>query len=245
MMMYQAPSCRGFTPVSKPAYLMTTTTTNSITLHVNHIPTRSMMISQPNIQRTAAAAASKTTLFGMFGNKMFGGGSDTKENAVLGTFDIPASLSTSTTAFESLSDYLQNKWARLLVDGNIALTTPVKVESIGASSSPSSDDDDDEDVKMVKGVRLLFQKVNTGYQDKEREERKKESKDGGDDKKKRRVPSQGGVEILVEQLKSSGQLRVRARRCAIDEETVIKEMSEETIVRELQTAIDVWKKDSK
>jgi hypothetical protein len=48
--------------------------------------------------------------------------------------------------------------------------------------------------------------------------------------------------ILFEKL-SSGDIQVRARRCDIDEDTMIKEMSEQAIINELQTAIDVWKKE--
>ncbi|KAG7343243.1 hypothetical protein IV203_021188 [Nitzschia inconspicua] len=173
-----------------------------------------------------------TTLFGWFGS-----GSDTRQDAVLGTFDIKGKDS-STVAFDSLNDYIENKWAQLFVNGNIKLTTPVVLESL---SSPAMD----EDVAMAKGVRLLFKKIDTGYQSKEEEDKEKTNKN--DNRKRNKEedgPSQGGVEILVERLKGSGQLRVRARRCEIDEDTTIKEMSEETIVHELKTAIDVWKMDS-
>merc|ERR1712238_123395 len=58
---------------------------------------------------------------------------------------------------------------------------------------------------------------------------------------KQEEKKQGGVQIFVEKL--SGSLQVRAVRCEIDDDTVIKEMSEEAIIRELQKAINVWKKE--
>jgi hypothetical protein len=209
------------------------------------------------------AATTTTQLYGILGN-MFGGSgggnsnSDTaKETAVLGTFDIStkdSSSSSSNIAFESLSDYIQNKWAPLFVNGNIKLTTPVVLELLSSSSSSSSSSNKEEDVEVASGVRLLFRKVNTGYQSKQEEEESGgyRSKDDDDDEKKKdkkkdqNASHQGGVEILVEKVKGSSghQVRVRAQRCDFDEDTMIKEMSEETILRELQTAIDVWKKDS-
>merc|ERR1712238_629460 len=60
---------------------------------------------------------------------------------------------------------------------------------------------------------------------------------------KQEEKKQGGVQIFVEKLSRS--LRVRAVRCEIDDDTVIKEMSEEVIIRELQKAINVWKKKSR
>ena len=63
-------------------------------------------------------------------------------------------------------------------------------------------------------------------------------------KKKKKKKLEGGVEILVEKL-VSGTVQVRARRCDFDEDTMIKEMSEETIVKELRKAVDVWKRETK
>ena len=59
------------------------------------------------------------------------------------------------------------------------------------------------------------------------------------DKKEQVIVKPGGVEILVEEQ----QLQVRVKRCETDEDTMIKEMSEETILKELKVALDVWKKD--
>ena len=50
--------------------------------------------------------------------------------------------------------------------------------------------------------------------------------------------------MLVEKL-ISGTIQVRAKRCDFDEDTMLKEMSEETIIKELSKAIDVWKRETK
>jgi len=179
---------------------------------------------------------------------LFGGDPETtkgdKATAVLATYDIPGS-STETDAnvrFQSLSDYIANKWIDLFATGTISLTTPVSVLKgivVGA------DDDDDESLLDVVGCRLIFQKVDTGYQSKDEEER---SSSNNDDDNEKKEPKQGGMEILVQKRKPSTaqavSLRVVARRCEVDEDTMIKEMSEEIIVKELQKAIGVWKKES-
>ncbi|KAL3899532.1 MAG: hypothetical protein SGARI_006439 [Bacillariaceae sp.] len=179
---------------------------------------------------------SSTVLHGWFGG---GGGTDSKKDAVLGTYDISSSADPE-VQFESLSDFIRNKWAVLFTNGNIKLTTPVKLDQIALSVSS-----EDDGVNVASGVRLLFQKVDTGYKSKDEEER--EETGGTETKKKKKKekdePSQGGVEILVEQMED-GKLRVVAKRCDVEDDTMIKEMSEEKILAELQTAIDVWKKDS-
>merc|ERR1712194_715218 len=52
---------------------------------------------------------------------------------------------------------------------------------------------------------------------------------------------EGGVEVLVEKT-TDGAVRVRARRCNMDGKTIVKEMSEEVIVRSLKKALEVWEK---
>jgi hypothetical protein len=49
---------------------------------------------------------------------------------------------------------------------------------------------------------------------------------------------------LVEQLEE-GSLWVVAKWCDVEDDTLIKEISEEKIKSELHTAIDVWKKNSR
>ena len=51
--------------------------------------------------------------------------------------------------------------------------------------------------------------------------------------------------MLVEEVTRAGkrQLRVRARRCNMDDATVVKELSEQTILKNLGKAVEVWKKE--
>jgi len=198
-------------------------------------------------------------LDGIFGG---GGGESEKDelNAILATYDIKdVSSKDVDTRFESLSDYITNRWIDLFVSGNIKLTTPVKVSKTSESDNDNDNDDSttttavsakEETVDEVRGCRLVFQKVDTGY--KSKGEEKAKGGGGGDDKKsssskqRRGAPKQGGVEILVQKMSVAGSpsLRVTARRCEIDEDTMIKEMSEDIIVTELRKAIDVWKKET-
>jgi len=184
---------------------------------------------------------------------LFGGDPETtkgdKATAVLATIDIPGSSTETTDAnvrFQSLSDYIANKWIDLFATGTISLTTPV---SVFKGIVVGADDDNDESLLDVVGCRLIFQKVDTGYQSKDEEDRSSSNND--DDENEKKEPKQGGVEILVQKRKPSTDttaqavsLRVVARRCEVDEDTMIKEMSEEIIVKELQKAIGVWKKES-
>ena len=53
---------------------------------------------------------------------------------------------------------------------------------------------------------------------------------------------EGGIDVVVEITKEQ-KLRVRARRCNYADDAVIKELSEGTIVKRLQDAMDVWTKE--
>jgi hypothetical protein len=165
----------------------------------------------------------------------------------------------------SLLDYLTVKWVRLFEMGTIQLTTPVDFITTKVW-------DPEEGVESVDGVQLLFKKrkVGSGYvkynnkpmdvaqdavgvegvsrDNTNNNESDNDSSDGKTTtKKKKEEPKEGGIEILVERLRKDQkeQLRVRARRCEVDEGTVIKEMSEETIINELSQAIDAWRKENK
>jgi len=121
---------------------------------------------------------------------------------------------------DGLVRYLQT-WAEQL-----KLTTPASVVHPSGSGS----------------VQILFRDVpSRGYGDKDQED---DDKYGDNKKDKKEKVKPGGVEILVEeQDNDGGLLQVRVRRCATDEDTMIKEMSEETILKELKVALDVWKRD--
>ncbi len=182
-------------------------------------------------------------LGGIFGNSNSENNIDV-ENGVLsiisvGDFDD----STIQVRYDSLSDYITDKWMDLFETKSIALTTPVKVfkryegrESDAAAAA--ADDDDDATISERACCKLVFQKVDTGYNDKDGDD-----EDGNNTPSKDDEPKQGGVEMEVQKL-ASNKLRVVARRCEIDEDTMIKEMSEELILKELQKAIHVWKKET-
>ena len=171
-------------------------------------------------------------LGGMFG------GNDPKskeKDAILRTYDI--NVDDKDVQFESLADYIQNNWVQLFVTGNIELTTPVQIQQVVLDTENA-----DDGVEAEASVRLLFQKIDTGYKSKKDEESETNDDEDSGSSSKKEEPKQGGVEILVQKLANG--LRIQARRCEIDDDTTIKEMSEETIVRELEMAIDVWKKNT-
>jgi len=176
------------------------------------------VVHQPTYSRFSAPLSTST--------KLFAGEDSEKENAVLASYDIKDVDSKDVDVkFESLSDYITNKWIKLFLSGSISLTTPVRVSK-------------SEDAIDQNGCKLVFQKVNTGYESKEEESDDKSTSSEEEESK------QGGIEILVQKISAdaSQSLRVIARRCETDEDTIIKEMSEETVVKELQKAINVWKK---
>ena len=206
--------------------------------------------------RTAPATTpvTTTTQLSLFGSNMFG----TNDNKKLKDNELATYPSLYTNdddrtvdgTFDSLSTYLDS-WSQLFESsgkgGVLKLTTPVKVLPLEVIASSVSDhnengnENDDDSVRVVasNGLRLIFQNVDTGYSNKKDEQQQQQKQDNGDDKKKKKPKLQGGVEIVVEKI--NNDVRVRARRCNFNDETVIKEMSEETIVKELEKAISVWK----
>lgn len=138
----------------------------------------------------------------------------------------------SRVEFEGLGDYLV-KWSKMFTNGGIKLTTPVEVVHATNDSKTA--------------VRFLFKDTNTGYKNKSEESESGKYRPPSDEdkskKKESKTTKQGGVEIVVE--KFGDGLQVVASRCEIDADTIIKEMSEETILKELQLALDVWKRETK
>ena len=150
--------------------------------------------------------------------------------------DMTTSGSTAQTNFEPLSEYIR-EWAELLVSTGKGLTTPVRFEV----SSPTGHIPG---VTRVSGVKLLFLPTATGknYLSREEERTRETQESRSKTPKKRKNIKEGGIEVLVENTKA-GALRVRARRCNYDDDAVIKELSEETILSRLKKGIDVWLKD--
>jgi len=166
----------------------------------------------------------KSSLEGLFGG-LFGGDDASTDNGLLATYDVKLSGDTDLKVkYESLSDYIIDKWTMLFVDGTIPLTTPVRRSKNDNTS-----------------CRLIFEKVDTGYKSKKEEA----SSEAGDEEPKKKEKKQGGVEIeILSPSDDEPILQVRVTRCEIDDDTMIKEMSEEKILKELQTAIDIWKKEA-
>jgi len=153
--------------------------------------------------------------------------------------------------FEQLRQYVK-QWS-MNYEGDrkgTGLTTPVLVRK---SRRPPSEFDG---VVARSGVRILFQTTNTGDRYKSATEERKEENErsavGGTGAKKPasankvkpimvKARKEGGVEVLVEKT-TSGNIRIRARRCNMDSKTTVKEMSEEVIVRSLKKAVEAWVK---
>lgn len=152
--------------------------------------------------------------------------------------------------FEELSSYVK-EWSDRFNNGakGTGLTTPVNVypSRFGDEMTLSSN------IRRKFGVRLDFKQTNTGSAYRSRDEERKMERDrppASASTNKDQVPStmkqkkQGGVEILVEEVTSKEglcELRVRAKRCNMDDDTVLKEMSENTILKSLEEAVRVWK----
>ena len=190
------------------------------------------------VQRVPIARSPRTmsSLHLFFGNQQE---SDTKEKELasfpkLATRDIDVK-------FNGLVGYLST-WSKTFEEDRkgMGLTTPVKV-----FSELEDDSVPDETIVQREGVRIVFQKTKTGEGYKTKKEEDVAERGEGNEKsgkKKKGPPKEGGVQIQVEKL-TSGEVQVRARRCDIDEDTMIKEMSEETIVSQLKKAIQAWSKE--
>jgi hypothetical protein len=145
--------------------------------------------------------------------------------------------------FEQLAAYVR-EWSSVYEGDRkgTGLTTPVLVRN--SRKGPSKFDG----VVAREGVRILFQTTNTGDRYKTASEEKadeRERNSGSSGTAKKSAPvyvksrKEGGVEVLVEKT-TSGDLRVRARRCNMDYKTVVKEMSEDVIVSSLKKAVNAW-----
>ena len=145
-------------------------------------------------------------------------------------------LATSNTdvKFESLAGFITT-WSQKFEDDRkeMGLTTPVKV------TNTLEEREEDDSVAEQAGVRIIFQATKTGYKSKGEEDASKKGGEGEGGKKKK-PPKEGGVEIRVQKL-TNGEVQLKARRCDTDEDTMVKEMSEEAIVSQLKKAVDAWK----
>lgn len=146
--------------------------------------------------------------------------------------------------FESLAAYVK-EWSSAYEGDRkgTGLTTPVLIRN--SRKGPSKFDG----VIAREGIRILFQATNTGdrYKSASEDRAAEEERSGGATASKPSSPrkivgkgrKEGGVEILVEKT-NGGELRVRARRCNMDPKTIVKEMSEDLILRNLKKAVIAW-----
>ena len=147
----------------------------------------------------------------------------------------------SVSQFDQLVEYLR-EWSDLLSTSGKGLTTPV-LSSYGIVSMSSHL------VAKQDGVQLLFLPTNTGknYLSKD-EERRIESGGGGNSRTSTRTQTlkrDGGLDVVVEVVDVDQGLRVRARRCNYADDAVIKELSEATILKRLEKAMEVWSNEHK
>lgn len=177
---------------------------------------------------------------------MFGGifGSDDQQDSnELAKF---SKLGSSDLTYESLSGYIQ-LWSKQFEENGgkgMGLTSPVRL--LPASAPNGEEEKRERVVTASSGARLVFLPSKTGnaYASK-KDEKTLEKMNNGAEAAPRNPPKnkmEGGIEIIVERLKD-GEVRVRAERCDFDENTTIKEMSEEAILSKLKEAIGIWKKD--
>jgi hypothetical protein len=199
---------------------------------------------------TATTAKAVTTLF-LFRNVLGHDASKVRLEEPITVYKNTTSGDSGTISndleLDGLGDYV-TQWANLFTNGGISLTTPVNVKVL-----PSSD--------TSRGVQLLFRDTNTGYKshkedaaaEKEADRGSDSSNDKNDKNNKKSTKGgkvkQGGVEIMVRKTIGDGgdssSIMVVASRCEIDDETIIKEMSEERIMTELRRAIEVWIRETK
>lgn len=169
-------------------------------------------------------------------------------------FDIPLVSNSEETVsykYERLSEYME-EWAETIFvkTAKTGLTTPVTVEIPRQVKRGQS------------SVQILFKQTNTGkYYKSASEEREMEKQTTAGSSSKastsppKKIPmaqqkKEGGVEVLVEMQKALPKdgtddgyiLRVRAKRCNMDDDVVIKEISEGTILKKLKESVDFWVK---
>lgn len=222
--------------MSNAAFIPMDASRHTRTFDANNVADASMRLSElarhAGIQQSMHVAHKSTASpLHLFGN-MFGSDVDssreTKELARL------ENLGSTEQKYDSLSEYIQ-QWSKYFLDDpkGMGLVTPVNL-------LPSDTTAVEDGVTQVSGVKIVFKKTKTGGSYKSSKE-EKAVEEGGRTVKKKKEIREGGVEILVEQL-NDGKVQVRVRRCETDEETTIKEMSEEAIVNDLKKAVGVWKK---
>lgn len=196
-----------------------------------------------NVERISSRAHAislrpTSRLFGFFGD-IFGGDDPSSIGDDLASFtNLARSGDDASVAYNSVAGYLKD-WAALYKgEGGKqkGLTTPVSVSLI----LPPDDENDDETVYESTGVKFTFKPPENAYFSKSEERASEEGR-----KEKEKKVSPGGLAVIVERVAEGGQVQVIAKRCDIEEGTVVKEMSEQFLIGELRTAIQIWKDERK
>jgi hypothetical protein len=158
--------------------------------------------------------------------------------------------------YDRLIEYLR-EWGDLLALSGKGLTTPIRAETdSGLDPTSMITPSTSRTLLYQDGIRLLFLPTSTGKNYVSREEELRREQDGAKGANKqprsRKIAKDGGIDVVVEIANTSGmegsgvpsqELRVRARRTNYADDAVIKEISETTIVKRLEDAIEVFKTD--
>ena len=187
-----------------------------------------------------------------------------KSDLLSSTPSMSASSSASASAsIESLTNFIE-VWARISLQNDKGLTTPVTSSKFKIISN--NDNSNDNNNNMMMTMKLIFRppKRYLSYK-----EQKSMEKNGSIDRKNAKVDawSPGGVQIeikieneinneidneieneIIQQqrtnMNTSSKIGIILRRCDIDGDTIIKRTTERAIIRRLDDAIRIWKKNS-
>jgi hypothetical protein len=147
----------------------------------------------------------------------------------------------------ALVEYI-TEWATLFAQSYKGLTTPVRCEILPANAAATTAMLPSSIAQQPSKVRLLFQPTATGKyyvgKDEERESDREGKSLPSAPVRSSRLSREGGIEFTVEVWNTEPlSVRARAKRCNYGPDTIVKELSEETIVSQFKKCIDVWKKD--
>jgi len=122
-------------------------------------------------------------------------------------------------------DWVKSSWSRKWVKSGSGLTTPVEIK------------------ETASGVQLVFTPLKSSYvsfkEEKAREKARDKGNDEDQDSKSKTPPKdmEGGIEVSVEDAPFP---RIRAMRCNMAEETVVKETSEKIMMSSLKKDVQGW-----
>lgn len=156
-------------------------------------------------------------------------------------------------SYAMLVEYMK-EWGDLLASSGKGLTTPIRsshgfLYETRTMLQPRT-------ILKQDGMQLLFLPTATGKNYMSRDEEIERDKDrratasGGGTQappRPRKMAQEGGIDVAVEIVRlpqsEEAHLRVRARRCNYADDAVIKELSEATILKRLEDAMNVWKRE--